>query len=124
MAMTRDGVVYDLRFSDYEYTFFPLTFRFSSESHMNKFAERVRNRVEWLNDSMSRRFHVEVRMDLLAALQCYMQVETRGFLVRDIEQGRWYDCAEMLRLDGLSISGSDCNPLRESTTTLSEKLLG
>lgn len=124
MGMTRDGVVYDLRFSEYEYTFFPLTFRFSSESHLKKFAERVRGRVEWLNDSMSRRFHLEIRLDLLAALQCYMQVETRGFLVRDIESGRWYDCEGMLRLDGLSVNGKDCNPLRESTTTLSEKLLG
>lgn len=124
MAMTRDGVVYDLRFSEYEYTFFPLMFRFSSETPLKKFSERVNAKVEWLNDSLSRRFHIELRVDLLAALQCYMQVETRGFLVRDIEQGRWYDCAEMLRLDGLSISGSDCNPLRESTTTLSEKLLG
>lgn len=121
---TRDGVVYNLRFSEYEYTFWPVMFRFSSESHMRKFAERVRGRVEWLNDSLSRRFHLDVSVPLLAALQCYMQVETRGFLIRDIETGRWYDCAEMLRLDGLSLNASGCNPLRESTTTLSEKVLG
>lgn len=122
--MTRNGVVYDLRFSEYEYTFYPLTFLFSSESHREKFAERVNVKVDWLNDSFSKRFHIEVRVDLLAALQCYMQVETRGFRVRNIETGRWYDCAEMLRLDGLSISERDCNPPRESTTTLSERLLG
>ncbi len=121
---TRNGVVYDLRFSEYEYTFWPLTFRFSSMLHMKKFAERVQLKVDWLNDSFKRRFHLDVDVTLLAALQCYMQIETRGFMVRDIVSGRWYDCPEMLRLDGLKVSVQGSTPQPGDTTTRCAELLG
>lgn len=121
---TRNGVVYDLRFSEYEHTFWPLTFRFSSITHLKKFVERVPVKVDWLNDSFKRRFHLDVDVTLLAALQCYMQVETRGFMVRDIVSGRWCDCPEMLRLDGLKISVQDLTPQPGVTTTRCAELLG
>lgn len=121
---TRNGVVYDLRFSEYEHTFWPLTFRFSSMSHLKKFAERVQVKVDWLNDSFKRRFHLDVDVTLLAALQCYMQIETRGFMVRDIVSGRWYDCPEMLRLDGLKASVQGSTPQPGVTTTPCVELLG
>lgn len=121
---TRNGVVYDLRFSEYEHTFWPLTFRFSSTSHLKKFAERVPVKVDWLNDSFKRRFHLDVDVTLLAALQCYMQVETRGFMVKDIVSGRWYDCPEMFRLDGLKLSVQGSTPQPGDTTTRCVELLG
>lgn len=121
---TRNGVVYDLRFSEYEHTFWPLKFRFSSAPHLKKFAERVPVKVDWLNDSMKRRFHLDVDFTLLAALQCYMQVETRGFMVRDMVSGRWYDCPGTLRLDGLKVSEQGSTPQPGDTTTRCVELLG
>lgn len=121
---TRNGVVYDLRFSEYEHTFWPLKFRFSSMTHLQKFAERVPVKVEWLNDSMKRRFHLEVDFTILAALQCYMQVETRGFMVKDIVTGRWFDCPETLKLDGLRVREQGSTPQPGDTTTHYVELLG
>lgn len=121
---TRNGVEYDLRQSPYESSRWPYLFRFSSQAHRDKFNEKAAGRVEWLNDSMTRRFHLAIDLKPLALFQLYMQVETRGFLVRDVETGVWYDCPQTVRFDGLQASESGFSPLRESTTTLSARLLG
>ena len=44
-------------------------------------------------------------MEILAELQLYMQVETRGFYVSDGEKV-WRN-AENIRLSGLKVSGED-----------------
>lgn len=84
---------------------------------MVKFNENYIKRIEWLNDSMKRRFHISVELDLLAVLQLYMQVETRGFLVRDCIGGKWFDCPENITLHGLKLSEKGLTALREGTTT-------
>ena len=101
---TKNGVYYDLRESPYAWSWDTLTFYFSSAKHLNKFKALVDARVEWMCDSMSRRFHVAVDAGMFAALQLYMQVETRGFLVHDAEGNRWYDCPGNITLHGPRIS--------------------
>ena len=57
------------------------TFHFSTPKHAEKFREQAYQKIEWLNDSMSRRFHVPCAFDHLALVQLYMQIEGRGFMV-------------------------------------------
>lgn len=83
-TLTRSGVCYDLRetpFSDVEQG---MTFYFSSHTHMLKFRNRKVERMEWLCDSLSNRFHVSVDARILALVQLYLQIEKRGFRVVDM----------------------------------------
>lgn len=101
---TKNGVVYDLRNSPFRATYLVYDFYFSSGTHMAKFVEKLVTRTEWLTDSLSRRFHFNVQADLIAVLQLYCQVETRGFLIHDIAEDKWLDCRENITLNGLRIS--------------------
>lgn len=90
--VTRYGVAYNLAASPYRYTWGLRTFHFSTAAHRERFKERLTIRREWLNDSLSRRFKVQVRADDLAVLQLYMKTETRGFYVTtDDGEGRVID---------------------------------
>ena len=81
--ITRSGVCYDLRNSPYESELGCFRLKFSSISHKLKFDSALLQKQLWMNDSMSRRFHCDVSLDLLTAFHWYRQVETRGFYVYD-----------------------------------------
>lgn len=85
--VTRYGVAYNLAVSPYRYTWGSRTFHFSTAAHRERFKERLTIRREWLNDSLTRRFKVNVSADDLAVLQLYMQTETRGFYVTTDDDG-------------------------------------
>lgn len=101
--LTKNGICYDLENSPFICATPFFEYRFSSGTHLRKFKDNVDSRKSWLNDSMSRRFHIDVDMEILAELQLYMQVETRGFYVSDGENV-WRN-AENIRLSGLKVSG-------------------
>lgn len=101
--LTKNGICYDLDESPFVCSTPFLEYRFSSGKHLEKFRENAEKRKAWLNDSMSRRFHIDVDIEILAELQLYMQVETRGFYVSDGEKV-WRN-AENIRLSGLKVSG-------------------
>lgn len=103
--LTKNGICYDLDESPFVCSTPFFEYRFSSGKHLEKFRENAEKRKAWLNDSMSRRFHIDVDMEILAELQLYMQVETRGFYVSDGEKV-WRN-AENIRLSGLKVSGED-----------------
>lgn len=81
MSVTKSGVCYDLGESPYSYSWRGLTYYFSSVNHCEKFIRDVRKREQWLDDSLSRRFKVSVHLPILADVQLYAQVETRGFRI-------------------------------------------
>ena len=100
---TKNGVVYDLSNTPFIGTYGQYDFAFSSATHLVKFNDRV----PWLNDSVSKRFHVTIDVSILAVIQLYMQVETRGFRIYDNARGRCYLCAENIILHGLTVRESD-----------------
>lgn len=103
---TKNGIEYRLAESPYNCTWRGLVFFFSSALHLSKFQDKLNARIDWLNDSMTRRFHFSVEVDYIAALQLYCQVETRGFAIYDESIGRWYDCRENITLRGMTISAN------------------
>lgn len=114
--LTKYGVCYDLSESPFACSTAHFEYRFSSAKHMQKFADNLQARKDWLNDSLSRRFHVSVEVDILAELQLYMQTETRGFHVTD-ERGRTWLSAENMLLSGLKVSGGGLQEQSAPTTT-------
>lgn len=87
--VTAYGICYNLDESPYWYRWGEYEFRFSSPSHMRKFVEQITVKRDWLNDSLSRRWKLNVSADVVAVLNLYRQVETRGYLIIDA-MGREY----------------------------------
>lgn len=104
---TKNGIEYNLNASPYKCTWRGLEFYFSSALHLQKFQDKLEIRIDWLNDSMTRRFHFSVEVDYIAVIQLYCQVETRGFLIYDNDKSRWYDCRENITLRGMTINAND-----------------
>ena len=77
--LTKYGVCYDLTQTPYRYEWRGITYCFSSRLHMKHFVRDVTTREEWLDDSLSRRFKCTCHLPILADIQLYANVETRGF---------------------------------------------
>lgn len=86
VRISSHGVVYDLRHSPFTSERYGILYRFSSLRHKEKFDANVVKKEEWLCDSLTRRFHVNVDARYLADLQLYYQVETRGYSICIIEE--------------------------------------
>lgn len=82
-TQAKSHVSYDLSNEDYTSDWEEYTFYFSTMAHKEKFDADMQTRIDWLNDSLSRRFHYEVHADALAVFQLYKMIEGRGFKVHD-----------------------------------------
>lgn len=83
-SQVKKNVIYDLKDSPFYSDEGEFIFYFSSEIHKNKFDRELNKKILWLNDSLSRRFHVGVDASHLAEFQLYQQIEGRGFYVIDM----------------------------------------
>lgn len=89
--ITKSGVCYNLPDSPYTYTWRGITYFFSSDNHARKFMEKVRDKELWLNDSLSRRFKCTVHLPILANIQLYTQIETRGFYIQTDDGAEYHN---------------------------------
>ena len=90
------NIYHDLRTSPFESEFMGYVFKFSTQTHMDKFSRDVWKRKQWLDDSLSRRFYVPIDSGMIAAIQLYQQIEGRGFFVFD--SGRCYESADDMQI--------------------------
>lgn len=77
----KSPVSYDLSLSPYYSYRNDYYFYFSSIKHKERFDREVEDRELWLCDSLSRRFKVPVKANILADVQLYTMVEGRGFFI-------------------------------------------
>ncbi len=82
-SQAKSPVSYDLSNEAYKSSWEEYDFYFSTMAHKYKFDSQIKTRIDWLNDSLSRRFHFEVHADAIAVFQLYKMVEGRGFKVYD-----------------------------------------
>lgn len=104
--VSKYGVAYDLASSPYVADCAGYVFHFSTMAHMRKFVNGVQSRIDWLNDSLSRRFHMTIIADEIAIMQWYSMCETRGFLVL-APDGKRFKCPENIIFRGMITSGKD-----------------
>ena len=114
---TKYGVEYDLHRSDYTFVYDDYMFFFSSMPHLSKFMREIQMKVDWLNDSLTRRFKIPCSLPVLAAFQLYRQIETRGYLVWVFSEGRYLTCPENTILSGLKASARGSTAPCGDTTT-------
>ena len=79
--ITRNGICYDFSLSEYRTTVNNLTFVFSSQLHLDKFKQRLKENRETINRSLTKRFDYCVDVTALADIVLYKKIETRGFLI-------------------------------------------
>lgn len=95
---TRDGIYYDLRYSDYKLTVNCLTYVFSSQLHLEKFRARLKENRDIINYSLSKRFNFDVNVEQLADIVLYKKIEKRGFRIITIDGKEL--CQKSLRYAG------------------------
>lgn len=71
---------------------------FSSQMYLNKFIERLEENREKISISLSNRFGVEVRNEVLCDIKLYSSIEKRGFYIKNHKEG--FECPENIILDG------------------------
>lgn len=81
MVITKNGVCYDFSLSEYRLKVDNLTFVFSSQLHLDKFKQRLKENRNTINRSLTKRFNVHINVNTLADIVLYKKIETRGFLI-------------------------------------------
>lgn len=99
--MTRGGKIeYNFHISPYTFKSDKnITFVFSSDMHLQKFKERQKEHREKIAQSLSSRFNVHIKADVIADLMLYTQIEKRGFLIKNSE-GVEFSCLKNIKLNG------------------------
>lgn len=93
-----NGVCYDVANSPYAYTRDGITYRFSTMRTRKRFMETVGEAERKCSGSMRNRFHFDVDMGAVGAVQHYSRLESRGFCVEI--GGEVARCLESLRFAG------------------------
>jgi hypothetical protein len=94
--MTRSGVEYDLSVSPYRLTTGNgYTFVFSSKVNRDKFDCKYNLHRIKLADSLSNRFKLNIRVDIIADFSLYRAIEKRGFLAYS-NKGEEFTCPESM----------------------------
>lgn len=93
---SRNGIYYNLYESEYHLKINGVTYWFSSELYKRKFIERYIEERDILNYAQSKRFKINLNLNILADIRTYSSIEKRGFLIEI--KGVRYTCLEHINL--------------------------
>lgn len=100
--LTRGGVCYDLKVSPFDFKVSygdeEIRYVFSSEYNRSVFRERIENNRNVYNDSLSKRFKIDIVLNKLCDVKLYSNIEKRGFLIETSKER--FECLSIIRLDG------------------------
>lgn len=101
--LSRNGITYNLKLSPYEHLIKYsngecIKYKFSSLLYKDKFTTRLDVNRKKINDSLSKRFGIDLSNNVLCDLKLYSSIEKRGFLV-ETKEG-YYECLNIIKLDG------------------------
>ena len=102
-GLTRNNIAHNLKISPYtlevDYLDGTLTYVFSSELYKTKFFRSFREHRRKVNESIAKRFGIDVVFDRLADIKLYDTIEKRGFLIL-LDNGEKIECLNNIILDG------------------------
>lgn len=102
--LTRGKVAYNLEQSPYTTNIFYksidcyLQYHFSSELYRTNFMNRLKEHRNKINESLSKRFNIQITNDILSDIKLYESIEKRGFLIE--YKGQKISCLKAITLDG------------------------
>lgn len=84
---------------DMDYMTNRIVFVFSSQLYKDNFISRLDENREKINQSLSKRFNMNVKNNILADIKLYDTIEKRGFLI--YLEGSIVECLDDITLNGL-----------------------
>ena len=104
--LTRAKIAYNLAVSPHKHEVSyengqSVIYYFSSDLYKKKFMERMTEHRDVINASLSKRFGLGMKCDLLGDIRLYSTIEKRGFLMT--VDGVEYTWQNNIRLDGLKV---------------------
>ena len=100
--LTRHGVCYNLKETPYkvkiQYNNDIIIYHFSTTSNIERFQNKLQDNRDKINESLSKRFNIELENDKLCDLRLYTMIEKRGFFIECGERN--YECLSNLKLNG------------------------
>jgi YHS domain-containing protein len=97
--MTRGAAIeYELKKSPYTVTENGTKYFFSSQLHADKFRERLEEKRNQVNYSLSNRFNMHIKLDVIADIMLYVSIEKRGFYI--LTEGGPAKCLSSIALNG------------------------
>ena len=101
--MTRGAAIeYELRKSPYTVTENGTKYYFSSKLHADKFRERLEDKRNQVNYSLSNRFNMHIKLDIIADIMLYVAIEKRGFYI--LTEGGAAECLSSIVLNGAKLT--------------------
>lgn len=104
--LSRRGICYNLLESPYRLDV-PydngniITYVFSARRYKDKFYNEFLDHREMIAESLSKRFGINIKNDVLSDVRLYKKIEKRGFLLERNED-KWL-CQEDIILDGVKL---------------------
>ena len=94
MNLTRAGISLTLEDSPYYFCLDGVTFYFSSKRYLEKFMQNYKTNREEINSKLTQRYKFSIKLNKLADIYLYIQIEKRGFYIVDNagECFRWQPC--------------------------------
>lgn len=96
--LTRGGVCYDLNDTPFIAKINDTSYHFSSNYNLEKFLRLREEHQEKIQISLSKRFGIVVKQNLLADIVLYKSIEKRGFLIE--ADGIKFTCPNTITLSG------------------------
>lgn len=94
--ITRNGVYNNINESTYSVCVNGIVYYFSSQLYKRKFIERYRKEREILNSKLSKKYKIQIDVNILSDFILYSNIEKRGFKLEI--NGRVYRCLDNLNL--------------------------
>lgn len=106
MTLTRHGIAYNFDISPYElkvrYDDFNLIYRFSSLNNLKKFTSKQDSNRDYVSNSLSKRFKINLSLDFVSDIKLYSIIETRGFLI--LSKDMRFECLDEVTFDGKTLT--------------------
>lgn len=101
--LTRNGIAYDLTLTPYQTIITygkddSIVYKFSSDGNKERFLKRLEENRNYFNESLSKRFDMDLTLNKLSDLKTYSSVEKRGFLIET--EKNTYTCLSNIKFDG------------------------
>lgn len=77
-----------------------LKYYFASKLHSEKFADKRIYNQSQVYDSLYKRYHFNIRNDILCDLYLYRKIETLGFKIENLDTGEVFRWPELVELNG------------------------
>lgn len=91
--------------SPFQFELDGVSYFFATERHMSKFMDNYKQNRNDVSVNLTKRWHVPIKLDLLADLYLYSQIENRGFYI--IYKGKVITWQGALELNGVTLTIKD-----------------